>query len=172
MQELIILVRNDTAATGDIGAFGRRLARAHRVGERVEAPLLIGTRDESALGVPAGNPGVAVVEAEKAQMLGFGANGRGDPVPAASLGHFVFEEVAMEDAAVDHRLGKFLIVLVSIAVDQMPSMTGDVSVDAGNGAIPVLFFLDRALDSITALKPIDGTEDGAKAEEEVWGHDG
>lgn len=144
----------------------------HRVGERVEAPLLVGAGDEFALGVPAGHPGMAVIEAEKAQMLRFGAIERGDPVPGASFGHFVFEEEAMEDAAVDHGPREFLIVLFSIAVDQVPSMTGDVSVDPRDGAIPVLFFLDRALNSVTALEPIDGTEHGAKTEKEIRRHDG
>lgn len=71
----------------------------------------------------------------------------------------------MQDAAVDHRDRNFLVVVATVAADEMPSLTGDVFVDARHWGVPVLFAADRPLNALSTLEPVRGTEDGAQAKE-------
>lgn len=71
----------------------------------------------------------------------------------------------MEDAAVDNRDGHFLIVVVAVTANEVPSLAGDVLVDAGNWRVPVFFAIDRALDALPTLEPVRGAKDSAQAEE-------
>lgn len=132
-------------------------------------PLLVWARNEPSTRVPARNPGVSIVEEEEAQFLGGGAVTTRDAMPAASVIHFVFEEVAMKDAAINQRYGNFLVV-VAISRHEMPSVAGVVSVDAWHRGIPVFCFVDGALNAVAPLEPVDRAEDGAQTEEEVGGH--
>lgn len=159
-RQSIPLARNNTAATRDIRASRRRIDFAHGIGKRIEVPLLVWARNEPSTRVPARNPGVSIVEEEEAQFLGGGAVTARDAMPAASVIHFVFEEVAMENAAVNERDRNFPVV-VAIPRHKMPSVAGVVSVGAWHWGIPVFCFVDGALNAVAPLEPVDRAEDGA-----------
>jgi hypothetical protein len=48
----------------------------------------------------------------------------------------------MEDAAVDDRNRDFLVVVATVSADKVPSLAGDIFVDAGNWRVPVFFSVD------------------------------
>lgn len=91
-------------------------------------------------------------------------------MPAAAVFHVIFEEVAVEDAAVDQRDRQFFIVFVPVAGNEMPASSGDVFVDSGDGTVPVFFAMDGTVDALAAVEPVKGAEDGTEAEKEVGGH--
>lgn len=76
----------------------------------------------------------------------------------------------MENAAVDNRHRDFLICSLSIATDEVPSATGDVSVSSRNRSIPMLFFVDRAMYALAPLEPVNGAEYIAKTDEKIRCH--
>jgi hypothetical protein len=82
----------------------------------------------------------------------------------------VLEDVSMEDAAVDKWDGDFLLVFAAVLVDEMPPQTGDVFVDARNGAFPMFLLVNRSLDALAALEPVSRAEHSAETDEEIWCH--
>lgn len=98
--------------------------------------------DEVSLRIPPGNIGVSVIKTEKQKLLRtvsiFGSDGE----PAASFSDFVLEKVLMEDAAVDDGNRDFLIVVAAVSGDKVPSLAGDIFVDARNWRVPVFFSVD------------------------------
>ena len=95
---------------------------------------------------------------------------RGDGEPAAAVLHVVFEDEAVEDAAVDEGDGDLLVVVVIVAGDEVPSASRDVLVDAGNRRLPVFFPVEGAIDALATVEPVGGTKGSAQAEEEVGSH--
>lgn len=134
-------------------------------------PLRIWTRQATPFGIPSIHPGIAVIKTEEQALDGRSALFQGNIVPAATLIHLIFEDVAVEDATVDQRDGDFFIVFVAVAVDEMPAPSGEVFVDTRGGTLPVFLAIDGTVNALTALEPVDGTEEGSKTEKEVWRHD-
>ncbi|KAK9574693.1 hypothetical protein V6Z77_001488 [Aspergillus fumigatus] len=163
------LGRDDAAAPRDVGTFWRHDA-LHRLGVMVVVPLLVRARNERSFGVPPGDPGVAIIEKEEEQSFGLRAFVQSHRLPATSVLHFVFEDVSMEDAAVDQRDGDFLLVFAVVPLNEMPSPTRDVLVDARNRAFPMFLLEDGSLNALAALEPVSRAEDCAKADEKVWRH--
>lgn len=95
---------------------------------------------------------------------------RGDGEPAAAVLHVVFEDEAVEDAAVDEGDGDLLVVVVIVAGDEVPSASRNVLVDAGNRRLPVFFPVKGAIDALATVEPVGGTKGSAQAEEEVGSH--
>lgn len=152
-----------------IRALGKQ-DRTHGIGLRIEVPLLVRPRNEATLGIPGSDPGEAVVETEEHQPLGGGAFVGSNGEPAAAVLHVVFEDEAVEDAAVDEGDGDLLVVVVIVAGDEVPSASRDVLVDAGDGRLPVFFPVEGAIDALAAVEPVGGAEGSAQAEEEVGSH--
>lgn len=136
----------------------------------IQVPFGVRARDETALGIPSGDPMDAVVEKEEAQLLGLGALVQRSRKPAAALFKFGLEHVAVEDATVDESGRDLFVVVRFIATNEVPAATRQELVSSRDGVFPVLFSVDFAVDAITALKPIDGAADGTQAEKEVGGH--
>jgi len=162
------LLRNNAAAPRRVGTLTGGHA-PHRHALLVVAPLAVGAWDEPALGVPARNPGVAVVEAEKEELLGLVAFAL-DGVPAAALLHLGFEQIAVEDAAVDGRLRDLLVLVGVVATDEVPAAFGDVSVDAGNRRAPVFLHADRVVEALAPLEPVERAAEGAETQEGIGCH--
>lgn len=139
----------------------------------VENPLLVRSRDEVAPRIPAGDPGVSIIKTEEHALHRPGAFFQLHGVPATTFLHVVFEEVTVQDAAVDQRDRLLLIndvVIIIVARDKMPALTGDISVDTRNRTVPVLFAVDGAVDALTALEPVGRAKEGPEAEEEIRRH--
>lgn len=168
--QLSQLGRDYAAAPRDVGAFWRQDA-LHRLSLMVVVPLLIRARNELSFGVPARDPGVAIVKKEEEQFFRLRAFVQSHRLPATSVFHFVLKDVSMEDAAVDKWDGDFLLVFAAVLVDEMPPQTGDVFVDAGNRAFPMFLLVNGSLDALAPLEPVSRAEDSAKADEEIRRHD-
>lgn len=133
-------------------------------------PLWIRTRDENPLGIPSSHPSVTIIKTEKHAPSRLSTLFQTDHVPAAAVFHVIFEEVAVEDAAVYQRDGQFLIVFAPVARDEMPASSGYVFIDTGDGTVPVFFAVDGTVDALAAVEPVEGTEDGTEAEKEIGSH--
>lgn len=167
---LIKLACDDTAASGNSGTSGRRGAAAHSLAILIQVPLGVRARDETTLGIPAGDPVEAVVEKEETQLLGPGALVQRSREPAAALFEFRLEHVSVEDAAVDKSSRELFVLIGIVAADEMPAAAWEELVRSRDGTFPVLLSVDLAVDAITALEPVDRAADGAQTEEEVGGH--
>ncbi len=121
--------------------------------------------DEVSLRIPPGNIGVSIIKTEEQKLLRLASIFRSDGEPATSFGDVVLEKVLMQDAAVDDGNGNFLIVVAAVSADKVPSLAGNIFVDAGNWRIPVFFSADGSLDALPTLKPVRRAKDGAQAEE-------
>lgn len=162
--------RHDAAAPRDIRAL-RLVNTTHGVGLCIKGPLHVRPRQETPLGIPSSDPSVSVIETEEQAFDRRSALFKGNIVPATALFHLIFEDVAVQDAAVDQWHGHFFVVLVAVAVDEMPAAARDVFVDTRHWRLPVLLAMDGTVDALAALEPVDGAEDGPKTEKEVWRHD-
>lgn len=161
--------RHDAAAPRDIRALWL-VNTTHGIGLSIKGPLHVRSRQETPLGIPSSDPSVSVIETEEQTPNRRSALFKGDIVPAAALFHLIFKDVAVQDAAVDQWHGHFFVVLVAVAVDEMPAVAGDIFVDTRDWRFPVLLAMDGTVDTLTALEPVDGAEDGSKTEKEVWRH--
>ena len=122
------------------------------------------------MGIPASNPVNTVVEEEEAELFRARSLVQRRIKPAAAVLQFGFEHVAVEDTTVDQSSWLLFIVFISIPVDEVPSATREEPVGSGDGRLPMLF-LEGAV-AIALLEPVDGAEDGARAEKEVGSHCG
>lgn len=170
-RSIIELASDDTAASGHVGTRGGRSATAHGLSILIEVPLGVGTRNESTLGIPAGDPVDAVVELEETKLLGLTTPVQRSREPAAAISELGFEHVSVEDAAVNQGSGDFFIVVASVTADEMPAPTWQELIGSWDGAFPMLLAVHVAIDAFTLLEPVGRAAEGAQAKEEVGGHD-
>ena len=159
----------ENASPGDIGALGEQ-DPAHGARFRIIVPFLVGTGNEFALGIPSGNPGESVIKEKEQQLFWLGPLDGFHRVPATTILHFVFEDVPVEDPTINKRNRHLFVGIIAVLVDEMPSSTRDVLVDARNGTIPVFLFVDRSLDALPTLEPVRGAEHLSQTKKEVGSH--
>lgn len=161
--------RSNTAGPRHSRTFRPRHA-THGIGLSIQIPFVVGTGNEPVLGIPSNHPGATVIETEKCALDGRGTIFQHNRFGATAVLHFVLEDVAVVDTAVDQRNRRFFIILMSVAVHKMPTPSGNVPVDTGDGTVPVFCSADGTVDTLTAMEPVGRTEDGSKTEKEVWSH--
>lgn len=161
--------RSKTAGPRHSRAFRPRHA-THGIGLCIQIPFVVGTRNELVLGIPSNHPGATVIKTKKCALDGRGTVFQRNRFGATAALHFVFEDVAVVDTAVDQRNRCFFIILLSVTVHKMPTPSGNVPVDTGDGTVPVFCSADGAVDTLTAMEPVGRTEDGSKTEKEVRSH--
>ena len=137
---------------------------------RIKRPLRIRPGDKPAFLIPPSDPSATIVETKEEERLRFCAVITRHGVPLAAVVHIVFEEMAVQNAAVDDRYREFLVGEVIIATDEVPAMAGNVAVGAWHGRVPVFFSADVAVDAVSVLEPVDWAEEGTKTDEEVGSH--
>ena len=161
--------RSNTAGPRDSRAFRPRHA-THGVGLCIQVPFFVGARNEPVLGIPSNHPGATVIKTEKCALDGRGTLFQCNRFGATAVLHFVLEDIAVEDTAVYQRNRRFFIILMSVAVQKMPTPCRNVLVYTGDGAVPVFSSVDGPVDALAVMEPVGRTENGSKTKKEVWSH--